>query len=155
MLFFFIILIFCVFCCRWLKSSSFACRPSSLREEHYQRVTKTIQTGHEYEPKQDVTNVRLEQIQWAWRCVICIMLFADADMVTPLPCDKRHYFHSLCIEQWSKNNNDCPLCKLVFNTQLLQEALVARTTIIHACCRTWKLCRSQCSCSVGLVEWAW
>ena len=62
-------------------------------------------------------------------CVICLMPFEDSDMVTPLPCDKRHYFHSACIEQWSKTNNDCPLCKTVFDTQLLEQAQAARTSI--------------------------
>ena len=50
-------------------------------------------------------------------------------MVTSLPCDKRHYFHSACIEQWSETNNDCPLCKTVFNTQLLEQAQAARSSI--------------------------
>jgi len=27
-------------------------------------------------------------------CVICLEAFQDTDEVTPLPCDKRHYFHS-------------------------------------------------------------
>ena len=31
-------------------------------------------------------------------CVICLLPFESSDMVTPLPCDKRHYFHSKCIE---------------------------------------------------------
>ena len=34
-------------------------------------------------------------------CIICLQDFKDSDLVTPLPCDKRHYFHSHCIELWS------------------------------------------------------
>ena len=55
-------------------------------------------------------------------CVICLLPFESTDMVTPLPCDKRHYFHSKCIEEWSRNHNDCPLCKAVFNAQILAQA---------------------------------
>ena len=51
-------------------------------------------------------------------------------MVTPLPCDKRHYFHSKCIEQWSQNHNDCPLCKKTFNAEILAEAQSMRTTLV-------------------------
>lgn len=38
-------------------------------------------------------------------CVICLLAFSDTDTVTPLPCDKRHYFHSACIEEWSKSHS--------------------------------------------------
>ena len=55
-------------------------------------------------------------------CVICLEDFGQDDMVTPLPCDKRHYFHSKCIEEWSQNNNTCPLCKAVYNSELLEAA---------------------------------
>jgi len=55
-------------------------------------------------------------------CVICLESFGPDEMVTPLPCDKRHYFHSKCIEEWSLNNNTCPLCKTVYNSELLEAA---------------------------------
>ena len=34
-------------------------------------------------------------------CSICMVDYETTDQVTPLPCDKRHYFHSECIERWS------------------------------------------------------
>lgn len=49
-------------------------------------------------------------------CPICLMSFTDVDMVTPLPCDKRHYFHSKCIEEWSLNHHDCPVCRIEFDS---------------------------------------
>lgn len=45
------------------------------------------------------------------QCVICMTDFTDADEVTPLPCDFRHYFHTKCIEDWLPYHNACPLCK--------------------------------------------
>ena len=35
-------------------------------------------------------------------CCICMVEYKEQDMVTRLPCDKRHFFHSDCIELWSK-----------------------------------------------------
>ena len=44
-------------------------------------------------------------------CLICLVNFEGGTMVTPLPCDIRHYFHTPCIEQWLMINASCPLCK--------------------------------------------
>lgn len=40
-------------------------------------------------------------------------------MLTPLPCDVRHYFHSECIEHWMKEKTECPLCRMEINTEAL------------------------------------
>ena len=53
-------------------------------------------------------------------CTICLEKFTDEDRVTPLPCDRRHYFHSQCIEPWFSRNDYCPLCKKTFTTQQLR-----------------------------------
>ena len=37
-------------------------------------------------------------------------------MVTPLPCDVKHYFHTSCIENWLPYHNSCPLCKVDVTT---------------------------------------
>mmetsp|Transcript_11579 Transcript_11579/g.15676 ORF Transcript_11579/g.15676 Transcript_11579/m.15676 type:complete len:121 (+) Transcript_11579:638-1000(+) len=44
-------------------------------------------------------------------CMICLVNFDEDALVTPLPCDIRHYFHTGCIEQWLVLNPSCPLCK--------------------------------------------
>ncbi|CDW74443.1 zinc finger protein [Stylonychia lemnae] len=44
-------------------------------------------------------------------CAICLAKFQDDDKITELNCDKRHYFHSLCIQSWMKQKLECPLCK--------------------------------------------
>jgi hypothetical protein len=39
-------------------------------------------------------------------CLICLEPFAEGeDYVTPLACDKRHFYHSNCIEEWLKSKN--------------------------------------------------
>ena len=43
--------------------------------------------------------------------MICLVNFDEDSLVTPLPCDIRHYFHTTCIEQWLMINASCPLCK--------------------------------------------
>jgi len=53
------------------------------------------------------------------QCAICLTDFTESDEVIPLPCDKRHVFHTECIEGWLKNNNACPMCK----APITQEAL--------------------------------
>lgn len=46
------------------------------------------------------------------QCSICLTDYAEMDIVTQLLCDKRHYFHTKCLEQWIQNGqNQCPLCR--------------------------------------------
>eukprot|EP00347_Sterkiella_histriomuscorum_P014851 403359283 len=44
-------------------------------------------------------------------CAICLGDLQENEIVTPLPCDMRHVYHSDCIIDWFKQNNSCPLCK--------------------------------------------
>ena len=43
-------------------------------------------------------------------CVICQKEFEPDDEVTPLPCNERHYFHTVCIDNWLQDNLKCPIC---------------------------------------------
>lgn len=44
-------------------------------------------------------------------CAICLMEYNNEDEVAELKCDKKHYFHSDCLEEWLKRKLECPLCK--------------------------------------------
>jgi hypothetical protein len=44
-------------------------------------------------------------------CSICLCDFDMGEMLTCLPCDKKHSFHSACIRQWLQRQNSCPLCQ--------------------------------------------
>ena len=44
-------------------------------------------------------------------CSICLSNFEMGEMLTCLPCDKKHSFHSNCIRQWLERQNSCPLCQ--------------------------------------------
>ncbi|CDW72786.1 zinc finger protein [Stylonychia lemnae] len=44
-------------------------------------------------------------------CSICLNKFKDDDEITELNCDKRHYFHTECIQTWMQRKLECPLCK--------------------------------------------
>jgi len=35
-------------------------------------------------------------------CIICLVDYEPADMITQLKCDERHYYHTSCIEGWVK-----------------------------------------------------
>ena len=54
-------------------------------------------------------------------CIICLEAFTDKDVVTPLPCSKRHYFHTKCIQDWGKRQKYCPLCTTPFTLAQLLE----------------------------------
>lgn len=54
-------------------------------------------------------------------CVICLETFAEGeDYVTPLACDKRHIYHSNCIEEWLQSENFCPMCKKVQTPNMMR-----------------------------------
>lgn len=44
-------------------------------------------------------------------CSICLCNFEMGEMLTCLPCDKKHNFHANCIRQWLQRQNSCPLCQ--------------------------------------------
>ena len=37
----------------------------------------------------------------------------EGDTISCLPCDRRHVFHTECIEAWLSRSNSCPLCQRV------------------------------------------
>lgn len=41
-------------------------------------------------------------------CPICLELLRDKPIIETL-CD--HYFHRICIDEWRRNNNTCPICR--------------------------------------------
>jgi hypothetical protein len=43
-------------------------------------------------------------------CPICLEVITDINYTT-VKCN--HTFHSLCINEWFNNNNNCPLCRIV------------------------------------------
>jgi hypothetical protein len=52
-----------------------------------------------------------KEFTYAKECMICMMDFGENDEVTPLPCSDKHYFHSMCIEQWLRQKPECPSCR--------------------------------------------
>ncbi len=44
-------------------------------------------------------------------CSICLASFDLGEMVTMLPCDQKHSFHTPCIQEWLERQNSCPLCQ--------------------------------------------
>ena len=50
-------------------------------------------------------------------CIICFKNFELNDMVTCLPCI--HIFHQLCIENWIKIAEKCPICKYEWKKNII------------------------------------
>ena len=46
-------------------------------------------------------------------CTICLEDFKNNDKVIYLPCI--HFFHEMCIKNWIKEHQLCPICKLAIN----------------------------------------
>ena len=43
-------------------------------------------------------------------CTICLGIVEDGEQIGALPCS--HIFHALCLKQWIKRRNVCPLCQI-------------------------------------------
>jgi hypothetical protein len=53
-------------------------------------------------------------------CSICLAVFQYDEIVSTLPCSRRHTFHTKCLEKWFRNTVCCPLCRSDFhnNTEM-------------------------------------
>ena len=49
-------------------------------------------------------------------CSICLGVFNSLELISILPCSRRHSFHTKCIEKWFINTITCPLCRSDFNS---------------------------------------
>ena len=54
-------------------------------------------------------------------CAVCLMEFKEGDIVTPLPCNIKHFFHRRCIRDWLERTPQCPLCKKQVTPSKLKE----------------------------------
>ena len=50
-------------------------------------------------------SIHLEQ------CPICLDNIQEGDLISTLPCNKKHTFHTYCIEFWLIKNSNCPICR--------------------------------------------
>ena len=50
-------------------------------------------------------------------CSICLENYVKGDVISTLPCSKRHTFHSYCLEEWFLSNILCPLCRYDFTKE--------------------------------------
>ena len=105
--------------CSWIVETFF-CK----KEEPQQQATPTESSVPADTSKKQSRLARLfDPFKFSehTECVICLMDFEKDEMVTALPCDFRHYFHTECILNWSKKNTSCPLCKKSFSMAAITE----------------------------------
>lgn len=67
----------------------------------------------EQENKDKLITLKFERINQPY-CVICLEKWNDNDDIIILQ-DCKHYFHSICINQWLINKKECPICKTIIN----------------------------------------
>ena len=70
---------------------------------------QTIDNLGEIIGEQTLTKEMLEKGEQK-NCSICLDDFSEGDKIIYLPCF--HYYHSKCIEKWTKSSNKCPLCNI-------------------------------------------
>ena len=51
-------------------------------------------------------------------CAICINRYIKGDVISTLPCSKRHSFHTYCLEEWFRTSVSCPLCRCDFSNEI-------------------------------------
>jgi hypothetical protein len=51
-------------------------------------------------------------------CSICLNSFQLDDVISTLPCSRRHTFHTLCLEKWFITTVSCPLCRSDFQNSI-------------------------------------
>jgi len=54
-------------------------------------------------------------------CCICMLQFEVKEKVKTLPCDKRHVFHSCCIDKWLSHHKACPTCRKEINKENVEK----------------------------------
>lgn len=51
-------------------------------------------------------------------CSICLNSFQIDEVISTLPCSKRHTFHTSCLEKWFITTVQCPLCRSDFHNNI-------------------------------------
>ena len=46
-------------------------------------------------------------------CIICLDTFKAQEVIVMLKCHKTHIYHHLCLKEWIKTNDKCPMCKTI------------------------------------------
>lgn len=52
-------------------------------------------------------------------CAVCLMEFEENELCRMTLC--LHVFHSECLLSWIKKNENCPVCRYIFNRKALIE----------------------------------
>ena len=75
---------------------------------------KTIPNLHNIFDEVKLTKSMLDKGEQK-KCSICLDDFEVGTKIIYLPCF--HYYHSGCIENWTKNSDKCPLCNIPIKIQ--------------------------------------
>ncbi len=97
-----------VFCNVLLCNVYFSSIILSILEDEFNKKLNQFVDTHPYSTKQS-------DLQDSEYCSICLGVFSTQDLVSVLPCSRRHSFHTICLEKWFRSTLTCPLCRSDFN----------------------------------------
>ena len=115
--YFLIKFLFTLFLCPLFFSSIYlGYYEDKINEKLNELINTRIYTGESCLISRDSLN-KLKKDEIETSCSICLEGFIKGDVISTLPCSKRHTFHSYCLEEWFFSNILCPLCRYDFSKE--------------------------------------
>lgn len=79
--------------------------------EAKQQEMKNIELVHPPGQLTYETILKIHQFDMTHKCVICSVDLSTNDGMKILKCG--HYYHKICVEEWEKRANTCPVCNMI------------------------------------------
>ncbi|CDW80075.1 zinc finger protein [Stylonychia lemnae] len=77
-------------------------RPAS--NINIRKIVQTFVGAQRYRADKDV----IEKVD---SCTICLNIFKELEIIVNLKCHQAHVFHEKCLNQWTENRLQCPMCR--------------------------------------------
>ena len=104
------------FCPIYLSSLYLGYYEDKINEKLNELINTRIYTNESSLVSRDSIN-KYNKDEILTSCAICLENFIKGDVISTLPCSKRHTFHSYCLEEWFYSNILCPLCRYDFSKE--------------------------------------
>lgn len=101
----------CVFFCFMYRSSRQLDQEQLERNQQISNLINQI----------DVLNITGKRFEADELCCIWLDNFDAEQDIIRLPCNRNHFFHRACINDWILKSPTCPLCKVEINEELLNQ----------------------------------
>jgi hypothetical protein len=88
-----------------------------IEDRFNEKLNKLVNTKF-YSGRSSIKNPNGRVSEMEEYCSICLNSFQLQEMVSTLPCSRRHTFHTVCLEKWFLTTVTCPLCRSDFHTSM-------------------------------------